>query len=586
MRWTAILALILALAGSARAAGSDEQYLDIYNEILQADSLQQNGHPDAAALRYLQAQSDLQKLQTDHPTWNPDIVKYRLDYLTGKLSELGKYLPSTNGAPAAVSNPAAASAPGPASEAPTIAALQQQNANFQEQIRSLTAANVELQGKLKEALTVQPAAVSPTELAKAQAEIVALKKERDLLQVALDQDKAANESAVAAAKTAAAEQAVADLKARTEEEAKKTQMELALAKEAAAAAETKLAVANKQLDEMKAARAMEADQAASARAQAAAESKRTQDEMDRLKEAGAESDKILAAATKELELLRGAHPVEIQTPEGKQIPEEGDQLKQLMAQVSTDEAQITQLKAAVADGEKKLGEANSELDALRSKQPPAAVASDSARAIAEERDKLKDELAQRSKDLADAEARHIQELLNVRATLEQAQAERDELAKKLAGTPSVPSGAPPPVSAAPTTDTSTNSAVAQKLEQLEARIAVLEASPVPYTPDEMTLLKMPAQPEATDAAKPPPVQALHVHSVKDLPPGAGPLWEEAKRASLAGDFTTAEQKYNEVLHQDENNVYVLAFLANVQFAAGQLAECEKTVQRALAIDPD
>ena len=56
MRWIATLALLFVMASSALAAGSDEQYLDIYNEILQADALQQSGQSSAAALRYLQAQ--------------------------------------------------------------------------------------------------------------------------------------------------------------------------------------------------------------------------------------------------------------------------------------------------------------------------------------------------------------------------------------------------------------------------------------------------------------------------------------------------------------------------------------------------
>jgi len=60
MRWLAILAFFLVLTGSALAAGSDEQYLDIYNEILQGDGLMQSGHSEDAALRYLQAQTDLQ----------------------------------------------------------------------------------------------------------------------------------------------------------------------------------------------------------------------------------------------------------------------------------------------------------------------------------------------------------------------------------------------------------------------------------------------------------------------------------------------------------------------------------------------
>ena len=123
-----------------------------------------------------------------------------------------------------------------------------------------------------------------------------------------------------------------------------------------------------------------------------------------------------------------------------------------------------------------------------------------------------------------------------------------------------------------------------KLDELQARIAVLEAKPVPYTPEERALLKLPA----ADSAQLPEaaVSSAHSRSVKDLPPGAGIIWAEAMRASVAGEFGTAEAKYKEVLHQDETNVYVLAFLANTQFAAGHLGDCERTVKKALAVDPE
>jgi len=52
------------------------------------------------------------------------------------------------------------------------------------------------------------------------------------------------------------------------------------------------------------------------------------------------------------------------------------------------------------------------------------------------------------------------------------------------------------------------------------------------------------------------------------------------------DYARAAEKFQEVLHQDENNVYVLGHLADAQLALGQLDECEKTVKRTLALDPD
>jgi len=556
MRRIAILACLVVLTGSALAAGSDEQYLDIYNEILQADSLQQNGHSDTAVLRYLQAQADLQKLQTEHPGWNPDIVRYRLDYLADRLQALAKFLPATNAAPAVAPAPTQPAAAG----ASTIAELQQQNAGYQEQLRALTVANSDLQGKLKEALSVQPAAISPEDMAKAQAKIVALQKERDVLTVALEQEKAKTAAAIAAA---------------TEQ------------------ADKQLAAANKELEDMKAARAAEADQIAAAKARAVADEKKAQDEMTQMQDASAESAKVLAELNKELELIKSAHPAELQpAAEGaKQIPEESDQLKQLLGQVAKDEAEIAQLKAAVADATQKLAAANTELETLKAAPPSTNAPAEGTDAVTKERDQLKQELAQRSKDLADAEAHHNEELLSVRAALQQAEQRRDELEKKLAALP--PTSSTNEMAAAPspaaTNATPDNPQLAQQLEQLQARIAVLEAGPVPYTPEELALLKRnpastPAEP-AKAAAQPPPV-ATHIHSIKDLPPGASTLWEDALHASMAGKYDMAEQKYTQVLHMDENNVYVLAFLANVQFAAGHLPDCDKSVQRALASDPE
>ena len=51
-------------------------------------------------------------------------------------------------------------------------------------------------------------------------------------------------------------------------------------------------------------------------------------------------------------------------------------------------------------------------------------------------------------------------------------------------------------------------------------------------------------------------------------------------------FDEAEKKYLEVLRQDENNVHILGNLAATQLELGHLADVEKNIQRALAIEPD
>jgi len=299
----------------------------------------------------------------------------------------------------------------------------------------LTAEKGELENKLKEALSVQPAAVSPVELAKREEEIVALKKERDLLTVALDQAKAARP----AAPEASGSKLAADL----------------------AAAQLEAGEANKKLE----------------------------------------------AANRELAALKAAPPIQT---------------------APVDTTQIVQ-----------------------------------------ERDKLKEELAARTKDLADAEAHGDQDVIAAHAQLKEALAQRDELQKKL--------------------DAATTAANTAEIEQLRARLAVLEAKAVPYTAEELAVLSQaPSQtPAPLPAPAAAPVKRPHVaHSSMELPPGAGALMRDAMRASMERDFAQAEEKYKEILRQDENNVYVLAHLADAQFAEDHLEDCGKTVDRALALDPD
>jgi tetratricopeptide (TPR) repeat protein len=456
MRWIASLVLFLALAGVTHAAGPDDQYLDIYNEISAADSLQQNGQPQAAASKYVDAQARLRRIKEVFPDWNPDVVGFRLQYISDKLVALGNL---ATPAPAPVTSSTAPAAP-VAPAAHPEAAYEQQIAALREQVRSLLEERTELGNKLKEALSIQPAAVSPVEMAKRDAEIVTLKKERDLIAVDLEQAKAAKSTASQISNTRLA----ADLEA---------------AKHAAEEANRKLQEADRQMAELKSAQA---------------------------------------------NLIQPA-----------------------------DLAHVT-----------------------------------------EERDKLKEELSARTKDLADAEAHGDQQLIGTQAQLKDSSAQRDELQKKLD---------------AATTSAGASSASASEIEQLRARVAVLEAQPVPYTPEELAILNTPpSQPAAAlpvasasapspspasapaTAAAPetpsPPAKSRVAHSAKDLPPGAGALMADAIRASLERDYPRAEEKYQEILRQDENNIYVLAHLADAQFAEGHLDECEKNVNRALALDKD
>lgn len=131
---------------------------------------------------------------------------------------------------------------------------------------------------------------------------------------------------------------------------------------------------------------------------------------------------------------------------------------------------------------------------------------------------------------------------------------------------------------------------AQVIQNLRARVSVLEAKPLPYSPEELALLSpapavnTPPSTLVASTATPPPAEGPKKVS-KELPPGTGPLVAAAERAFATGNFAEAEQKYQEVLRQDEDNVSMLANVASTQLELGRVEEAEKNVMKALAGDP-
>jgi len=118
----------------------------------------------------------------------------------------------------------------------------------------------------------------------------------------------------------------------------------------------------------------------------------------------------------------------------------------------------------------------------------------------------------------------------------------------------------------------------QQLETALARLAVYEAKPMPYSTEEQAVFKQPDL--KANIGGPSPLK----RTVKELPPGAGPIMEEAKRAAESGRLDEAEKKFLEVLRQDDKNLYTLGNLAAVQIEQNRLADAEKTISQALSID--
>jgi tetratricopeptide (TPR) repeat protein len=242
MKFFAALVIILLAAGlsSARAQqGADDQYLTLYGLMQQADGLAASGQPRRALDQYVEVQGELQKFQKIFPDWNPTIVKFRLKYLAGKITDLTAQVPATptNSPPViTTTNPIPAN-----STANSDAEL----ANLRAQFQNLQANNTLLEAKLKEALAAQPAMVDAGELAKAQAQIESLMKENALLKAGATQTRP---QTITVTDTNALAQLQAQIQSLTQEKIDATN---ALAAAAVALAQTKqsLTDANGKLDD-------------------------------------------------------------------------------------------------------------------------------------------------------------------------------------------------------------------------------------------------------------------------------------------------------------------------------------------------
>jgi len=179
--FAALLGLVIALSAPQAFAQStpDDQYVSIYNNIQQADSLLAAGQTRQALNGYGQAQSDLLKFQKVFPDWNVRVVNFRLNYVAGKIGELTAKVPTN--APAMTARSGAAgsqSAAGAASSSVNNAQLQ-----------NLQGENDNLKAKLKEALSAQPTAANSQELVMAQSQIKSLLRENELLRASLGQNQ-------------------------------------------------------------------------------------------------------------------------------------------------------------------------------------------------------------------------------------------------------------------------------------------------------------------------------------------------------------------------------------------------------------
>ncbi len=90
LKWlTLCLALVTSLALAA-TQDPEDQFMSVYNLILQGDSLTASGKKTQALAKYEAAQTELLKLAKKNPNWNSSVVSFRLDYLARQIAALSE----------------------------------------------------------------------------------------------------------------------------------------------------------------------------------------------------------------------------------------------------------------------------------------------------------------------------------------------------------------------------------------------------------------------------------------------------------------------------------------------------------------
>jgi tetratricopeptide (TPR) repeat protein len=183
-----VLFAFSAVLPAVLGQGLDDEYVQIFRLIQEADSLSDSA-PSQALAKYLDAQAALDRLHKGSPDWNTRIVDYRLNYLANRIATLSATTPPPSIVKTNQNTPTTGSAvPRPPAAPPD---WQAQLETLQGQVGQLQSDKGLLEAKLKEALAMRPAAVDPSELARAQDRVKALQKENDLLKAQMERQKPA-----------------------------------------------------------------------------------------------------------------------------------------------------------------------------------------------------------------------------------------------------------------------------------------------------------------------------------------------------------------------------------------------------------
>lgn len=523
----ALGALLLASALTARAAGPEDDYIAVYYLIQQGDTALSDGRLAESAARYNDALNGLRKLKNSYPTWQTNVVNFRLNYLNKKLSAPGMIVP-----PPVAPVPA----PAPAVSTPGGEATQQMNA-LQSQVQTLQANNATLQAKLREALSARPASVEPAMVEQAEARLRELSKENELLKASLA-DRPAKPAADDAKLVAQLRKDLEDTKQRLATESSRA---VSLAREKGDL-QDRLDKTNTSPSDTTSRKAVQKELDDARR--------KFEEQRERAEQLAREKNTLVAKLT----------TLETEAASAKALRDENALLRKQVADLQTNPA----MNAVTNDLARRLTTAEAQIAALQS-----------------ERDLLKLErgaLETRVKQLlakVDAkpaapagprpeDTQRIADLEQQRDTLQrQLAAAVKELAKSRSG-----SG-------------EKVDELATQLSALRAKLTVYEAKAIPFSNEELALFRKAAP---TLASTDPTTRRSSV--IPRPPTGSRELILEAQSQFARGNFKQAEEKYQQVLQRDNRNVYTLANLAAIQIEESKYDEAEKNLRTAMGVAPD
>ena len=533
MKFLCVASLLFAgLLFTARAQqGADERYIGVYGLLQQADTLAETGDPGEAVAAYADVQSQLQRFQKQYPTWNPNIVSFRLNQVAGKMADLKSRPGFAAKKILKTATPAVVVPPPVVNDQPA-----DELANLRTQLQVAQAANEILQAKVKEALAVQPAAVDPRELEKAQEKIRSLMKEIDLANAT----RRPVEPAVTATQFVTN---VVTVFVTNTTAVEVTNLAAVFDKNPAPMVVTNII------------RVIDTNALEMAHLDYLAAVRNFNEEHARAEQLDTRLQQLLRNAP------AGTPPVTPANPVVNSAADATAALAGLRAENARLQNELALLRNAPANTTPAVPPTTELKQAqalIASLQSEAQIATLEKMAL---QNKLQQVLAATNAgvNVADYEAR-IRDLTLERNTL----IEKLDLAKK-AGSGNKKSA-------------EQISALNDEVRVLRSRLVVAEAAPVPYTVEEQALFKAPAvalvNPEAVK--KP----------ISEMPAGSMELVASAQQHFARQEFDAAEADYLKILERDQNNGIARANLATIELQAGKLADAEKHITAAVAQSPD